>query len=243
MPGWAPSPSQVGQTTAVSTESSFSAPNTASPRSMSMRMSASCAAPLARARAALAARPAAEEGVHDVAEPRSRRRRPAPPPEAGRPEVEHLPLGGSLSTSYAGVTSLNSLLGLGRGVHVGVQLAGQAAVGLLDLLRRGVAGHAQGLVVVAQGSFSSRVGRRRAGRDAGRMRADGLPVEHPGDVARDGAHGGHRGRVVHARRPEDAEASDRRRAPCRSPWRRRRWCAAPRGRSRGRCARRSRSGR
>ena len=67
VPGALPSPEQVGHTTAVSTTSSRVVPNAHSVRSSSSRIVA-LRPRRARLRGPRAARPGAEEGVHDVAE-------------------------------------------------------------------------------------------------------------------------------------------------------------------------------
>ena len=105
-----------------------------------------------------AARPAragaaAEEGVHDVAEPAEalRERRAGAAGTARQrvaAEVDDLPLLRVGQHLVRRRDRLEALLRVGVGVDVGVQLAGQLAVGLLDLVVGRVLRDAEGAVVV-----------------------------------------------------------------------------------------------
>ena len=148
------------------------------------------------AAAAPAERAAAEEGVEDVAEAAAAAERVAGAaavhalgPEACRSAAPLLGVGQHL----VGVGDLlEPGLGLGvAGVGVGVQLAGQAPVGPLDLVGRGVAADAEQLVVVG-GHVVPQPSRQ--------------PVAQA--AAHDG-HGGQRLRVVHAGRAEHADGAGR----------------------------------
>ncbi len=102
----------------------------------------------ARARAAL--RAAAEERIHDVAEVEGAAAVAATACRAERiaAQVVHLALLGVAEHLVRGRDQLEPLLVLGIGVDVGMQLARQPPIGLLDLLRGRVPGHAQQGVVV-----------------------------------------------------------------------------------------------
>ena len=152
VPGAVPWPSQVEQTTAVSSVSSRSTPNAVSLRSHSMRSSASAPWRIAAARAA-GAGAAAEEGVHDVAEPAEalRERRAGAAGTARQrvaAEVDDLALLRVGQHLVGRRHLLEALLRVGIGVDVGVQLAGQPAVGLLDLVVGRVGRDAERAVVV-----------------------------------------------------------------------------------------------
>ena len=110
------------------------------------------------------------------------------------------------------MTSLNRSWRLRVGVDVGVQLAGQLAVGLLDRVGVRVAGRPRGCRTgpgsrQSFGSVQSTWGSSF--------------VEDPGDVARDRAHRRHRPGVVHAGRARRCPGSPAPRRPGRSPSRRR----------------------
>src|SRR5690606_11374291 len=105
------------------------------------------ARPRATAAAGTAGR-AAEEGVHDVGE----REAGALAPEAAAERVAAAVVGSPLlrvgEDVVGGGALLEPLLALGVGVDVGVQLAGQLAVGLLDGVGVRVAGVTEQLVGV-----------------------------------------------------------------------------------------------
>ena len=106
----------------------------------------------------------------------------------------------------------HELEALGRvlaGVHVGVQLACEAPVRLLDLVGRRVARDAEDLVVVSHNRLPVRGTPRDRLVTMPRQRAALVFVEHPGEVARDGPHRREVRRVVHARRAEHADAGAR----------------------------------
>ena len=178
------------------------------------------AAPCPRARSARGAaggRTAAEERVHDVGEREALAGTAEALAERVAAPVVRRPLLRVAEHLVGAGDVLEALLRLRVGVDVGVQLAGQPAVGLLDV-----------------------VGARRRGRRRGSRRGPGSLVsfvEDPGDVARDGAYGRHGSGVVHAGGPDHAERAEVVRPAVRSRWRRR-WSrrAGSRG-LRGRCGR------
>ncbi len=115
--------------------------------------SLACTAPTTRAPGRGIAERGAEEGVDDVPDATeaagSEAERVAGAPAAGGPVVAEpvvpRPLLGVGQDLVGGLDRLEPFLVTAR---VGVQLAGAAAVGLLDLVRRGVARHAEELVQV-----------------------------------------------------------------------------------------------
>src|SRR5215469_6746014 len=96
--------------------------------------------------------PAAKEGVHEVAERETGRAEATPagsgPGERVGPEVVHLALLRIGQHLVRLGDLLEPLLQRGVGVDVGVQLAGQTAIGLLDLVWASIPAHAQDAVVV-----------------------------------------------------------------------------------------------
>src|SRR5215469_5904501 len=96
--------------------------------------------------------PAAKEGVHEVAEREAGRAETSPagsgPGERVRPEVVHLALLRVGQHLVRLGDLLEPLLQRRVGVHVGVQLAGQTAIGLLNLVRTSIPAHAEDPVVV-----------------------------------------------------------------------------------------------
>src|SRR5699024_3210534 len=112
---------------------------------------------------------------------------------------------------------LELLGGLRIGGHVRVQGAGQLAVGLLDLLGRGLAGAAEQVVVVlvhgcgflrGEWGCAGRDGRRADTGGRARNGAGGPAArlfEIAGDVAGDGLDGRDAGGVVHPARAEDRQ--------------------------------------
>src|ERR1017187_7581658 len=153
VPGAVPSPEQVGQTTAVSTASSFVEPNAHSDRSSSTRIVAFRPPPGPAARPA-GPRASAEEGIHDVAE-RETRRETAGASAPGRGErvgshVIHLPLA-RVGEHLIGLGDLlEPLLGLRVWIDIRMQLPGQPPVGLLDLVRTRVVPDAEDGVVIVR---------------------------------------------------------------------------------------------
>ena len=131
----------------MSTLSSLVAPNAASPSSSSTRISASWPR-RTRGRGPALAGALAEERVHDVGErealalPERRRRRA----QRVAAEVVHLALLRVAQHVVGARDLLEALLRRLVGVDVGVQLAGQRAVGLLDLLGARVARDAEDFV-------------------------------------------------------------------------------------------------
>ena len=109
---------------------------------------------------------------------------------------------------------LESLGCIGAGVDVGVQLAGESTVRLLDLVGRGVSRDAEDLVMVSHGRPFLWAG-AASGVDGGRQRVVVSPSS-AGEVAGDGPYRGHVGRVVHAGRAEHAHAGECRAAGRRS---------------------------
>src|SRR5690606_5058118 len=73
---------------------------------------------------------------------------------------------------------LEPVLGALTGRHVGVQLTGELAVGLLDLVRRGIAADAEHLVVVAAHVSLSAVASRWSGKSRSGSGCAGLRL-HP----------------------------------------------------------------
>ena len=201
VPGWQQQPLQVSQTTAVSTSRSRCVPKMTSSRSSSTRRSASW--PRSRRdRGPAAAAAAAEERLEDVAEAAEVAAAEA---AALAAQVVLLALF-RVAEHVVGVRDRLEPLGcLGPRVHVGVQLPGEAAVRLLDLVGGGIAGDAEDFVVVSHGGLSFRLP------DAGGAGTGGRTVSSrraAGKVACDGTNGRHVVGVVHAGRAEHAEPGE-----------------------------------
>src|SRR4051812_12176326 len=141
---------------------------------------------------------AAEEGVHDVAEPaEAGAAEPTGPAATARvervaAEVDDAALLGVAQRLVGAGDLLEALLGTRVGVDVGVQVAGHLAVGALDLGVTGIAGHAQHAEVV---------GRHRV------VSASALG-QQVADVAGYGANRGHVPWIVHAGGSDDAETAE-----------------------------------
>ena len=202
VPGAVPAPVQTVHRTAVSTVMSLVTPKT---RLVELELDRDeRVAAGAGAAARPAGRRAAEERVHDVAEPAEAGAAEAAGPAAAAgvervaAEVDDAALLRVGQRLVGAGDLLEALLGRRVGVDVGVQVAGHLPVGALDLAVTGIAGHAQHAEVV---------GRHR---DCPSASALGQQVA---DVAGHGANRGHVPWVVHAGGADDAEPAERAVAP------------------------------
>ena len=150
VPGAQPSPWQVSHTMAVSTVISRRTPNAVSSSVSEMLQQRVGARPHPAAPAAAAAHraAAAEERLEHVAEPaeaaeRAAGRRPAGRRQRVAAEVDDAPLLGVGEHLVGGGDLLEPVLRRRVGVDVRVQLAGELAVGALELLGRRVLAHAE----------------------------------------------------------------------------------------------------
>ena len=201
MPGAVPGAGAGVQSTAVSTLSSRLTPNAASPRSSCEPDQRVLAAPRPRPRTArwpaLWPKNASMMSVNEKPWPEA-----GPPRRAGQrvaAEVVHLPLLRVAQHVVRAGDLLEALLGRRVRVDVGVELAGQLAVGLLDLLGTRVARDAEDFVEIL-GHAPAIVGRCGTPSGVGQDLAD---------VAGDRVDRSHRARVVHPGRADDAEGGQR----------------------------------